>query len=171
MELLFEESRLLPGEGPFLTGDPSTWIWRPYYGWVHSPGERERVPLQGLKGKNRLRRWLEPRLARAPQLPYPVVLVFVTRTVESDYIEFGLMLRRYVAPMPTISIELSRHLVRPKTSWETPADPERSPLKGLAQLNPPIVITEEARKAADADLQIKLRPYKPRGPINRVRRR
>lgn len=171
MNFLFGESRLILGELPFVMGDASTWIWRPYQGWVHSPGERERVPLQGLRGRNSLRRWIKPRIKRAPELPYPVVLVFVTRTVEFDYIEFGLVLRRYEAPMPTISLELDRHLGRPRTSWDTPVDPNRSPLKGLAQLNPPIVITEEARKRADAALQLKLRPYKSRGPVKNVRRR
>lgn len=169
MDLLFEESRLSPGERPFVMGDATTWIWRPRHGWVHSPDERERVPMQGLKGRNTLRRWLGPRIERAPQVPYQAVLVFVTRTVELDYIEFGLMFRRYVAPMPTVSIELARHLKRPGTSWDTPADPETSPLKGLAKLDPPIVITDEARRKADRDLQLKTRPYKPRGPV-KIRR-
>lgn len=50
---------------------------------------------------------------------------------------------------------------RPKTSWEGPHI-EKSPLEGLAEKNPPIEITAEARVAAKKRLEKALRPYLPR---------
>lgn len=54
---------------------------------------------------------------------------------------------------------------RPTTSWDTRVDPERSPLKGLAQLNPPIVVTPEARLAALLRLERLTRPYRHLRPL------
>lgn len=49
---------------------------------------------------------------------------------------------------------------RPRTSWDTVVDPEKSPLKGLSKLDPPIVITDEAREEASVRLEVATRPYR-----------
>jgi hypothetical protein len=50
--------------------------------------------------------------------------------------------------------------MRPTTSWDTKVDPNRSPLKGLVKLDPPIVVTPAARKRAAKRLERATRPYR-----------
>jgi DNA-binding NtrC family response regulator len=48
---------------------------------------------------------------------------------------------------------------RPKTSWETKVGEARSPLAGISEKDPPIVITDEGREKAARRLEEQTRPY------------
>jgi len=49
---------------------------------------------------------------------------------------------------------------RPRTSWEARAGEVSSPLAGIAEKDPPIVITDEARAESELRLQEATRPYR-----------
>ena len=50
--------------------------------------------------------------------------------------------------------------MRPKTSWDVRIGEVPSPLAGLSESNPPIVITDEARERAARNLEERTRPYR-----------
>lgn len=51
-------------------------------------------------------------------------------------------------------------MTRPKSSWDVRVGEVPSPLAGLAEKNPPIVITEEARRKAEKRLAKRTAPYR-----------
>lgn len=55
--------------------------------------------------------------------------------------------------------EADRLAKRPKTSWETKVGSKPSPLAKIAAKDPPIVVTEKARKEAEKRLAKALKPY------------
>lgn len=77
----------------------------------------------------------------------------------------GVVSRRYmgrVVPAPPEMHERAEAIRRrPRSSWETPAEPfAPSPLAGLLKLDPPIVVTPKAKAKARKRLEKATKPYR-----------
>lgn len=101
---------MMPGELSLIQGAPEMLVWRPHYGWRKANLERERVPLQGLLGRARLKRWLDARVPKAFPLPFEPLVLLMVRDVEDDWVSFGVVLMR-PRGLASISWDLAKHLV------------------------------------------------------------